>query len=73
MKQIDVRDMLARNPAAKRDGEAIRLAQQAIKERRKAGFKGKTYDLAPPIGGGRRGSIRTIRRLRITNKVTFGA
>lgn len=62
MKEVDLAAVLRRNPLARRDQQAMKDAQAAIKQRRKAGFFGKTYDLDPPIGGSRRGILHGMLR-----------
>ncbi|HEY2010353.1 MAG TPA: hypothetical protein VGH23_15295 [Rhizomicrobium sp.] len=50
MKQKEIDRLLRANPAAARDSSKIMEARKAIKERRKAGYAGKGYDLAPSYG-----------------------
>lgn len=50
MKKQQIDRILRANPAAARDSGMITEARKAIKERRKAGYDGKGYDLEPGYG-----------------------
>ena len=72
MKQKEIGRIIRANPAAARDAATIVEARKAIKERRKAGYAGKGYDLAPTYGSksvdlsNNRNSLPTL-----SHKLTF--
>ncbi|MCA3430198.1 MAG: hypothetical protein INF71_11385 [Roseomonas sp.] len=48
--QNNLEGLLARNPRARRDEEAIREAQAILDTLKKAGFEQRSYNLASPFG-----------------------